>query len=73
VTAGTQLTRQAVTKLLRFLETARIVRNIREGRESLYELDPAPLDEVRRYADEVSERWDRALMRLKRFVEEDRP
>lgn len=72
LTAGTKLTRQAVTKHLRVLEGARIVRNVKEGRETLYELDPAPLQEVRRYADEVSERWDRALMRLKRFVEDDR-
>src|SRR4051812_16621408 len=69
LTEGTALTRQAVTKHLRVLEEAQLVRSVRAGRESLYELDPAPLHEVSRYADEVSARWDAALLRLKAFVE----
>ena len=63
LTEGTQLTRQAVTKHLRVLTGARIVRNVRAGRESLFELDPAPIREVREYADVVSRQWDQALSR----------
>jgi DNA-binding transcriptional ArsR family regulator len=70
LTEGTRLTRQAVTKHLRVLEGARIVRSVRAGRESLFELDPAPIAELREYADMVSERWNQALARLKAFVEE---
>ena len=70
LTAGTRLTRQAVTKHLRVLEGARIVRSARVGRESLYELDPAPLQQVREYAELVSAQWDQALARLKAFVED---
>ncbi|MGH8176311.1 MAG: ArsR/SmtB family transcription factor [Steroidobacter sp.] len=70
LTEGTQLTRQAVTKHLRVLEDARIVRSIRTGRESRFELDPAPIREVREYAEVVSQQWDQALSRLKSFVED---
>ena len=69
LTEGTRLTRQGVTKHLRVLERARLVRSARAGRESLYELDPAPLREVGAYAARVSERWDGALARLRAFVE----
>src|SRR6187431_3145565 len=58
LTEGTELTRQAVTKHLRVLTNARIVRNVRSGRESLFQLDPAPLRAVRDYADVVSAQWD---------------
>jgi DNA-binding transcriptional ArsR family regulator len=70
LTAGTRLTRQAVTKHLRVLETAGVVRSFRVGRESQYALEPKKLDEVRDYLADVSAQWDRALARLKALVEE---
>ena len=69
LTDGTDLTRQAVTKHLRVLEGVNIVRSVRTGRESLFQLDPAPLRLARDYADVVSQQWDQALARLKAFVE----
>jgi DNA-binding transcriptional ArsR family regulator len=69
LTAGTRLTRQAVTKHLRVLESAGVVRCARLGRESRFELDPKPLTELREYLDRVSQQWDVALSRLKSFVE----
>ena len=69
LTDGTRLTRQAVTKHLRVLEDVGIVRSIRSGRESLFELDPQPIEAVRTYLELVSEQWDRTLARLKTFVE----
>jgi len=69
LTEGTRLTRQAITKHLRVLESAGVVRGVRAGRESLFEFDPRSLDEVKQYLDLVSEQWDRALARLKSFVE----
>ena len=69
LTDGTRMTRQAITKHLRVLEEARIVRSVRAGRENLFELDPAPIRQVRDYADSVSAHWDNALARLKEFVE----
>ena len=69
LTEGSALTRQAITKHLRVLEHAGIVRNVREGRESLFKLDPKPIDNLRDYLDQVSKQWDSALARLKSFVE----
>jgi DNA-binding transcriptional ArsR family regulator len=70
LTAGTNLSRQAVTKHLRVLANAGVVRSVRVGRESLYELEPQPIEEVRDYLDQVSKQWDDALARLKSHVEE---
>ena len=70
LTRGTKLTRQAVTKHLRVLEGAGLVRGKRLGRESRWELDSAGLDVARGYLDLVSARWDEALERLRDLVEE---
>ena len=69
LTRGSRLTRQAITKHLRVLERARIVHSVHTGRESLFELNPEPMEEIKNYLDLVSEQWDRALARLKSFVE----
>jgi DNA-binding transcriptional ArsR family regulator len=71
LTAGTRLTRQAVTKHLHVLEGAGVVRSVRVGRESQFALEPKPIDDVRSYLEHVSQQWDRALARLKAFVEDD--
>jgi DNA-binding transcriptional ArsR family regulator len=73
LTAGSRLTRQAITKHLRVLERAGIVRNLHVGRESLFAFDPRPLGELHDYLDRMSRRWDDALARLKSFVEEAQP
>lgn len=70
LTAGSALTRQAITKHLNVLASADLVRGVRRGRERIWELKPDRVDAARRYLDEVSQRWDEALDRLKRFVEE---
>jgi DNA-binding transcriptional ArsR family regulator len=69
LTHGSRLTRQAITKHLRVLEGVGMVRCSRSGRESLFQLDPQPFSEMREYLDFVSAQWDRALARLKAFVE----
>ena len=68
--AGSRLTRQAITKHLRVLEGAGIVHGLRAGRENRFALDPGPLKEIREYLDFVSAAWDRALARLKAYVED---
>jgi DNA-binding transcriptional ArsR family regulator len=70
LTRGSRLTRQAITKHLRVLERAEIVHSVRTGRESLFALDPEPMDELKKYLDRISAQWDQALSRLKAFVEE---
>ena len=68
---GVQLSRQAVTKHLRRLEHGRLVRGERHGRERLYELDAAGIGSMRAYLEMVSAHWERALGRLKEFVERE--
>ena len=69
LTEGSPLTRQAITKHLRVLQSAGLVRGVRRGRENLFELEPEPLDEARRALEGISRQWDEALARLKSFVE----
>lgn len=71
LTASSDITRQAVTKHLRVLAHAGLVRDVRAGRERLWQLDPAPLEEARRSLEQIGQQWDRALGRLKDFVERD--
>jgi DNA-binding transcriptional ArsR family regulator len=69
---GAGVTRQAVTKHLRVLAGAGLARGSRQGRERLWRLEAAPLDEARRSLERISQRWDEALGRLKAAVEGDR-
>ena len=63
------VTRQAITKHLRLLESAGLVEGRRVGRESRFSLRPEPIAEARSYLDDVSEKWDDVLSRLRAFVE----
>jgi DNA-binding transcriptional ArsR family regulator len=69
LSTGFPITRQAVTKHLRVMEDAGLVRNSRRGRESVWQLQQARLADVRRYLQLVSEEWDETIGRLKRYVE----
>ena len=70
LTEGSRVTRQAITKHLRVMRRAGLVRELKRGRERIYELEPERFDEAKRYLDVISQQWDAALGRLKRFVEE---
>jgi len=72
LTEGSRVTRQAISKHLRVMEGSGLVRCARRGRESVWQLDPRRLDDARRYLDMISGQWDRALLRLRAFVEEPR-
>ena len=69
LTSGTDITRQAVTKHLGVLAAAGLVRDLKVGRERLWEFEPAQLDEARRSLEAIAQQWDRALEKLKRAVE----
>ena len=69
LTSGTEITRQAVTKHLQVLAEAGLVRDIKVGRERLWEFEPTQLEEARRSLDMIAQQWDRALDNLKRAVE----
>jgi DNA-binding transcriptional ArsR family regulator len=71
LTDGSDITRQAVTKHLRVLEDVGLARGVRQGRELIFRLEPAPLDEARRSLERIARRWDEALQRLKAVVKKD--
>jgi len=70
---GFEVSRQAVTKHLKVLEEAGVVRTVWQGRESLWQLEPARLESARRCLDSISMEWDGALGRLQRLVEREEP
>jgi DNA-binding transcriptional ArsR family regulator len=72
LTAGAGVTRQAVTKHLKALSGAGLVRSRRRGRETHWRLEPAPLAKARLALESISAQWDDALGRLQQFVEEER-
>jgi len=70
LTEGSKMSRQAITKHLRVLESVGIVRGFHKGRERRFEFVPDPIKETKQYLDLVAEQWDQALSRLKVFVED---
>jgi DNA-binding transcriptional ArsR family regulator len=69
LTTGSDFTRQAITKHLRVLEDAGVVRGVRLGRESRWEVEPRRLEVARRYLDLMSQRWDERLSALAEHLE----
>jgi hypothetical protein len=70
LTKGSTVTRQAITKHLRVMEGAGLVRCTRRGRESVWQLEQRRLEDARHYLDLISKQWGAALDRLRKFVEE---
>jgi len=71
LTAGTSITRQAITKHLKVMEEAHLVQSTKRGREIIWQLEQQRLEEARHYLDIISKLWDDALGRLKALVETD--
>ena len=44
--------------------------DVRRGRERIWEIDAEGLDDARLWLEKISKRWDEALGRLKKLVEE---
>jgi DNA-binding transcriptional ArsR family regulator len=65
------VSRQAATKHLQLLESAGLVSSRRAGRERIWRLHPQPLTDASDYLTALSQRWDRAIDRLRAFVEDD--
>jgi DNA-binding transcriptional ArsR family regulator len=71
LTATTEISRQGVTKHLQVLADAGVVRDLRLGRERLWQLEPGQIDEARRTLEVIGRQWEVALGNLKTFVESD--
>lgn len=70
LSANASVSRQAITKHLKVLSDAGLVRGRRQGREHIWQLQPKRLADARDYLDQISRQWDDALGRLKAFVED---
>ena len=62
------VTRQAVAKHLSTLREAGLVDSRRQGRETLYHLNPDPLDAAAAWIVRVGGEWDERLERLRELV-----
>jgi DNA-binding transcriptional ArsR family regulator len=67
--AGAPISRQALTKHLRILEQAGLVRATRYGREVRFRIERAAIEEAGQFLALVTRQWDDALARLKERVE----
>ncbi len=70
LTEGGGVTRQAVAKHLRVLESAGLARGCRTGRETVWELEPRQLRKAREHLAAISHQWDDAIERLRALVED---
>jgi DNA-binding transcriptional ArsR family regulator len=67
--ADLPVTRQAVAKHLTALREAGLVESRRQGRETLYRVNAAPLDDAAAWIVRVGGEWDARLARLRTLVE----
>src|SRR5438477_4398524 len=63
------VSRPAISKHLRLLRRAHLVREHREGRNRVYELNPEPLRAVETWIEQYRAFWTASLNNLKTFVE----
>ena len=63
------VSRPAISKHLRLLRRAHLVREHREGRQRIYQLNPEPLRAVDNWIEEYRKFWSVSLANLKTFVE----
>ncbi|HEV3306483.1 MAG TPA: metalloregulator ArsR/SmtB family transcription factor [Candidatus Sulfotelmatobacter sp.] len=63
------VSRPAISKHLRLLRRAHLVREHREGRHRVYQLNPEPLRAVDTWLDQYRSFWKMSLTNLKTFVE----
>ena len=63
------VSRPAISKHLRILHQARLVRDRRAGRQRVYRLDPAPLEVIDAWLAPYRSFWTNRLTELKHFVE----
>jgi DNA-binding transcriptional ArsR family regulator len=69
LTANTDVTRQAVTRHLQVLADAGLVKDLKIGRERLWQFEPAQMEEARRSLEVIGRQWEKALGRLKASLE----
>jgi len=71
LSAGSDITRQAITKHLLALADAGLVQDTRQGRERIWQLCPKRIEKARQHLDQISQQWDAAIGRLQDFLREN--
>lgn len=67
VAAPFPMSLNAVSKHIKVLERAQLVRRTRQGREHTLEIEPEPLRDVIRWASQYEQLWTERLDRLEAF------
>ncbi len=69
--SGFPMSRPAISKHLRVLRRARLVRERRVARQRMYWLNPVPLQDVAEWVEAYRAFWQASLIQLKRHLEGD--
>ena len=67
VAAPFAISLNAVSKHIKVLEKAGLIRRTRQGREYTLEFDPAPLEQIARWVHRYAPFWDERLDRLQAY------
>jgi len=73
ISAHFPLSRTAVSKHLRILGEAGLVKQRKAGRETRYRLEPEPLRELKQWLAYYERFWENKLSQLKAYVESETP
>lgn len=71
ISSNYPMSRTAVSKHLRVLSEAGLVKERKVGRETRYRMEPEPLLELKRWLDYYDRFWENKLNVLQRLVESD--
>lgn len=69
--AGFRVSRPAISRHLRVLRKARLVRERKDGRQRIYQLEAERLEQVARWTEEYRQFWQRSLTNLKHRLEKE--
>ena len=68
--SGFRVSRPAISKHLRVLRSARLVREKKIGRERIYQLEPERIQEIAKWVEEYRVFWHHNITRLKHHLEQ---
>jgi DNA-binding transcriptional ArsR family regulator len=69
ISAKFRISRPAISKHLRILQSSKLVKPRKTGRYRYYRLNPDPLNEVHKWLKYFDKFWDEKLNSLKNFME----
>jgi DNA-binding transcriptional ArsR family regulator len=70
IAGGFAMSRPAISRHLRILREADLVREVKAGRNRVYELHPQPLRDIDEWLAQYRHMWQHQLRNLKRYVEQ---